>query len=158
MIYCFLYIFSKIQAYTFWTSNCYNTRIGWKIKSLIRRRNCDILRYAFRIAIGYKSFVYCDISIYCDTPSACPTVTSTTFIYLTMRTMETKAFYSYFSSYSHANYTWIYLDIPRYKYIVEICLRTTDVIINLIYMCLHTRCRFAWGTRYVRLTCAIRTS
>ena len=50
--------------------------------------------------------------------------------------METKAFYSYFSSYSHANYTWIYLDIPRYKYIVEICLRTTDVIINLIYMCL----------------------
>ena len=57
------------QVYTFWTCNCYKTRIKWKVNSLLRRKkNCDILRYEFRIAIRYKFFVYCDISIYCDTP------------------------------------------------------------------------------------------
>ena len=41
-----------------------------KKTSLIRRKkNRDILRYEFRIAILYKSFVYCDISIYRDTPT-----------------------------------------------------------------------------------------
>ena len=29
----------------------------------------DILRYTFHIAIRYKFFMYCDISIYCDTPN-----------------------------------------------------------------------------------------
>ena len=52
-----------------WTCNCYKTRIELKINSLIRRKkNHDILRYKFRIAIRYKFFAYCDISIYCDTP------------------------------------------------------------------------------------------
>ena len=54
------------QVYTFWTCNCYMTRIEWKINSLIRRKkNHDIhvLPYKFRIAIQYKFFVYCDISI-----------------------------------------------------------------------------------------------
>ena len=58
------------HACIFWTCNCYKTRIEWKINSLIRRKkSCDILRYEFRIAIRYKFYVYCDISIYCDTPS-----------------------------------------------------------------------------------------
>ena len=30
----------------------------------------DILRYVFRIAIQYKFFVYCDLSINCDTPTS----------------------------------------------------------------------------------------
>ena len=54
---------------TFWTCNCYKIRDEWKMNSFIRRRKSrDILRYTFFIAIRYKFFVYCDISIYCDTP------------------------------------------------------------------------------------------
>ena len=53
------------QACIFWTCNSYKTRIDWKINSLIRRKkNRDILRYEFRIAIRYKFFVYCDIPIH----------------------------------------------------------------------------------------------
>ena len=53
------------QVYTYWTCNCYRTRIEWKINSLIRRKKYyDILRYDFRIAIRYKFFLYCNISIY----------------------------------------------------------------------------------------------
>ena len=53
------------QTCIFWTCDCYKTRTEWKINSLIRRKkNRDILRYEFRIAIPYKFFVYCDIPIY----------------------------------------------------------------------------------------------
>ena len=53
------------QACIFWTCNNYKTKIEWKINSLIRRKkNRDILRYEFCIAIRYKFFVYCDIPIY----------------------------------------------------------------------------------------------
>ena len=53
------------QACNFWTCNCYRTRIKWKLNSLDRsKKNRDILRYEFHIAIRYKFFVYCDIAIY----------------------------------------------------------------------------------------------
>ena len=58
------------QTCIFWACNCYKTRIEWKINSLNRgKKNRDILRYEFRIAIRYKFFVYCNIPIYCDTPN-----------------------------------------------------------------------------------------
>ena len=58
------------QACLFWTYYCYKMGYEWKRNSLNRgKKSCDILRYTFRIAIRYKFLVYCDISIYCDTPS-----------------------------------------------------------------------------------------
>ena len=53
------------QTCIYGTCNCYKTRTEWKMNSLIRRKkNQDILRYEFRIAIRYKFFVYCNIPIY----------------------------------------------------------------------------------------------
>ena len=57
------------QTCFFLTYYCYKIGDEWKRNSLNRRRKSrDILRYTFRIAIRYRFLVYCDISIYCDTP------------------------------------------------------------------------------------------
>ena len=59
-----------LQAWFFWTYYCDKIRDEWKRNSSNRKeKSRDILRYIFRIAIWYKCLVYCDISIYCDTPS-----------------------------------------------------------------------------------------
>ena len=98
------------QACIFWTCNCYKTRIEWKINSLIRRKkNRDILRYKFRIAIRYKIFVYCDILIYRHIVT--PLVGPGKFLPISIPEMgyEAEILTGFFKSFKVLLYSYLYL-------------------------------------------------